>query len=104
MYYTIKAALNSGCFEEVMVSTNSEKYALFQSQSLHCLLLFYLKIQIHFLYPLHPLTGMLAVIKLHIYPFGDGTTSNQIINTILGYLENREKTNEKHFYDISFPL
>lgn len=37
-------------------------------------------------------------------PFGDGTTSNQIINTILGYLENREKTNEKHFYDISFPL
>ncbi|MCI8747884.1 MAG: acylneuraminate cytidylyltransferase family protein [Lachnospiraceae bacterium] len=27
MYYTIKAALNSGCFEEVMVSTNSEKYA-----------------------------------------------------------------------------
>lgn len=27
MYYTIKAALDSGCFEEVMVSTNSEKYA-----------------------------------------------------------------------------
>lgn len=27
MYYTIKAALNSGCFEEVMVSTDSEKYA-----------------------------------------------------------------------------
>lgn len=27
MYYTIKAALNSGCFEEVMVSTDSGKYA-----------------------------------------------------------------------------
>lgn len=27
MYYTIKAALDSGCFEEVMVSTDSEKYA-----------------------------------------------------------------------------
>lgn len=27
MYYTIKAALNSGCFEEVMVSTDSERYA-----------------------------------------------------------------------------
>jgi len=36
--------------------------------------------------------------------FGDGTTSNQIINIILGYLENREKTNEKHFYDIDFLL
>ncbi len=37
-------------------------------------------------------------------PFGDGTTSNQIMNIILGYLENRKKTNEKHFYDISFTL
>jgi CMP-N,N'-diacetyllegionaminic acid synthase len=27
MYYTIKAALDSGCFEEVMVSTDSERYA-----------------------------------------------------------------------------
>ena len=27
MYYTIKAALDSGCFGEVMVSTDSEKYA-----------------------------------------------------------------------------
>lgn len=27
MYYTIKAALNSGCFDAVMVSTDSEKYA-----------------------------------------------------------------------------
>lgn len=27
MYYTIKAALDSGCFDEVMVSTDSEKYA-----------------------------------------------------------------------------
>ncbi len=27
MYYTVKAALDSGCFEEVMVSTDSEKYA-----------------------------------------------------------------------------
>lgn len=37
-------------------------------------------------------------------PFGDGTTSNQIMNIILGYLENRKKTNEKHFYDINFTL
>lgn len=27
MYYTIKAALDSACFDEVMVSTDSEKYA-----------------------------------------------------------------------------
>lgn len=27
MYYTIKAALDSSCFDEVMVSTDSEKYA-----------------------------------------------------------------------------
>ena len=27
MYYTIKAALESGCFDTVMVSTDSEKYA-----------------------------------------------------------------------------
>ena len=27
MYYTIKAALKSGCFDTVMVSTDSEKYA-----------------------------------------------------------------------------
>lgn len=27
MYYTIRAAIDSGCFDEVMVSTDSEKYA-----------------------------------------------------------------------------
>ena len=27
MYYTIKAAIESGCFDEIMVSTDSEKYA-----------------------------------------------------------------------------
>lgn len=27
MYYTIKAAIDSGCCDEIMVSTNSEKYA-----------------------------------------------------------------------------
>lgn len=27
MYYTIKAALDSGCFDKVMVSTDSQKYA-----------------------------------------------------------------------------
>lgn len=37
-------------------------------------------------------------------PFGDGTTSNQIVNIILGYLENSEKTRDKHFYDISFQM
>lgn len=37
-------------------------------------------------------------------PFGDGTTSKQIVDVILGYLENREETNEKHFYDIVFSL
>jgi GDP/UDP-N,N'-diacetylbacillosamine 2-epimerase (hydrolysing) len=37
-------------------------------------------------------------------PFGDGTTSKQIIDKILDYLNNNEKTNEKHFYDIDFLL
>lgn len=27
MYYTIRAAIDSGCFEEIMVSTDSPKYA-----------------------------------------------------------------------------
>lgn len=37
-------------------------------------------------------------------PFGDGTTSKQIVNFILDYLENRKETNEKRFYDIVFSL
>lgn len=32
MYYSINAALESGCFEEVMVSTDSEKYAAIAKQ------------------------------------------------------------------------
>lgn len=37
-------------------------------------------------------------------PFGDGTTSKQIVDVILGHLKNRNETNEKHFYDIDFSL
>ncbi len=37
-------------------------------------------------------------------PFGNGTTFKQIFDIILGYLEKREETNEKHFYDIVFSL
>lgn len=37
-------------------------------------------------------------------PFGNGTTSKQIFDVILGYLENKKETNEKHFYDIVFSL
>lgn len=37
-------------------------------------------------------------------PFGDGTTSSQIVNIILEYLKNKGKTNKKHFYDIDFLL
>lgn len=37
-------------------------------------------------------------------PFGDGTTSDQIIKRLLEYLKNRGETNEKHFFDIDFSL
>lgn len=37
-------------------------------------------------------------------PFGDGTTSVQIIDKIICYLDNKSETNEKHFYDINFLL
>lgn len=37
-------------------------------------------------------------------PFGKGTTSEQIVKNVLKYLENKGKTNEKHFYDIDFSL
>ncbi len=33
-------------------------------------------------------------------PFGDGTTSSQIVQIVLDYLEHKNKTNEKHFFDI----
>lgn len=35
-------------------------------------------------------------------PFGDGTTSEQIVDTMLDYLKNKGNTNEKRFYDIDF--
>ena len=35
-------------------------------------------------------------------PFGDGTTSSQIVQIVLDYLEHKNKTNEKHFFDIDF--
>ncbi|MDF2908527.1 MAG: UDP-N-acetylglucosamine 2-epimerase [Herbinix sp.] len=37
-----------------------------------------------------------------VSPFGDGTTSDQIVKRINEYLENKAGTNEKHFYDIEF--
>lgn len=37
-------------------------------------------------------------------PFGDGTTSEQIMKIVTKYLENKGETNEKHFYDIDFSL
>lgn len=37
-------------------------------------------------------------------PFGDGFTSNQIVDAILNYLNNRSETTEKHFYDIDFSI
>lgn len=35
-------------------------------------------------------------------PFGDGTTSNQIVQIVLDYLRHKNETNEKHFFDIDF--
>lgn len=37
-----------------------------------------------------------------ISPFGDGSTSKQIVEVILDYLKTNKKTNEKNFYDINF--
>lgn len=37
-------------------------------------------------------------------PFGDGNTSDRILNAILAYLRNKGDTNEKHFYDVSFTI
>lgn len=34
--------------------------------------------------------------------FGDGTTSKQIEQRIVEYLKNKDRTNEKHFYDIDW--
>lgn len=35
-------------------------------------------------------------------PFGDGTTSTQILDVLIKYLKNKKENNEKHFYDIDF--
>ena len=35
-------------------------------------------------------------------PFGDGTTSEQIMKCLLKYLDDKKETNEKKFYDIEF--
>jgi len=35
-------------------------------------------------------------------PFGDGTTSSQIVQIVLDYLRHKNETNEKHFFDINF--
>ena len=43
MYYTINAALESGCFDEVMVSTDSQKYAAI-AKNVEQLLLFYVQV------------------------------------------------------------
>lgn len=37
-------------------------------------------------------------------PFGDGTTSTQIVEILLCYLKNKRKENGKHFFDIDFSL
>lgn len=42
------------------------------------------------------------VSKHIVSPFGDGTTSDRIVEIITAYLENKEETNEKNFYDIEF--
>lgn len=42
---------------------------------------------------------------LHVKsPFGDGTTSDQIVNILLDYLSNRADTTQKRFYDIEFTV
>lgn len=42
---------------------------------------------------------------LHVKsPFGDGTTSDQIVNILLDYLKNRADTTQKRFYDIEFTV
>lgn len=43
--------------------------------------------------------------SLHVKsPFGDGTTSEQIMEKILAFLSDKNKTREKHFYDIDFSI
>lgn len=43
--------------------------------------------------------------SLHVKsPFGDGTTSEQIMEKILAFLSDNNKTREKHFYDIDFSI
>lgn len=37
-------------------------------------------------------------------PFGDGTTSDQVVNIIMNYLDHRQETIEKHFFDIDFEV
>lgn len=37
-------------------------------------------------------------------PFGDGTTSEKILNVVLDYLKNKNEIHEKHFYDIEFSI
>lgn len=37
-------------------------------------------------------------------PFGDGTTSEQIVNIVLKYLNERTGSIQKHFYDINFEI
>ena len=39
-----------------------------------------------------------------ISPFGDGTTSEQIVRHVLDYLSKNHETTKKHFYDIDFVL
>lgn len=40
--------------------------------------------------------------KQSVSPFGDGTTSKQILDIILCYLKKQKGTTKKHFYDIDF--
>lgn len=37
-------------------------------------------------------------------PFGDGTTSEQVLRILLEFLKNKPETNKKRFYDINFAL
>lgn len=39
-----------------------------------------------------------------ISPFGDGTTSDQIVKIIMRFLNNDMEINKKHFYDIKFSI
>lgn len=37
-------------------------------------------------------------------PFGDGTTSEQIVSVVIDFLKNKKETNKKSFYNIEFTL